>query len=277
MVKRKWIKYIIRGLIIVIGGLWWFNRPVDIRNKYLRHSLTADDYEKGKALIREMETAYGGKEAWLRQLMVSFVQRAEWYGRQKISHWDTLPKRFELRAKPGSDNCEMTLLNGPNTGTIWGVENGQTYTFDQDRNRKNTEPNAYTDKLIYKNYWFQFPFRIGEAPIIAYAGSEELEGKNYDLIYATWGSEKANPEYDQFVLYLNKESRLVEYLHFTVREKFGAIGLTAKFEDFRRIGPFRLPQSQFVRLGNPLKKGLKMHENHYELIQLDTIPVLNEK
>ena len=123
------------------------------------------------------------------------------------------------------------------------------------------------DKLLFKNYWFQFPFRIGEASIIAYAGEGAINGKTYDLVYATWGSESANNEFDQFILYLDKDTRFVEYLYFTVREKLPGVSLTAKFADFREVDKMLLPHSQFVRKGKTHRDGIKLHENHYESIQ----------
>ena len=40
-----------------------------------------------------------------------------------------------------------------------------------------------------------------------------------DEFFVTWGSEAANGDYDQYVLYLDKETRLIEWLNFTLRER----------------------------------------------------------
>ena len=91
------------------------------------------------------------------------------------------------------------------------------------------------------------------------------------MVYATWGSEKANKEYDQFLLYLNEETHLIEYLHFTVREKFNAISFTARFDNFKAVDNLVFPFVQYVTQGKPQKSGMKMHENHYEAVSLGEV------
>ena len=71
-------------------------------------------------------------------------------------------------------------------------------------------------------------------------------------------------DFDQFMLYLDKETHLIEILHFTVRDKIPVGKLTAVFQDFREVQTLTLPYSQYVRMGSPMEHRLGMHENHYE-------------
>lgn len=128
--------------------------------------------------------------------------------------------------------------------------------------------------MIYKNYWFQFPFRIGEASIIAYAGEGIVNGNTYDLLYATWGSEQANRQYDQYILYLDQETKLVEWLHFTLREKVNFLHITAQFTDFKTVNGIIAPFTQYVKFGSPVNGGRKMHENRYQWVQFGEKKVL---
>jgi len=247
-------------LVVIITGC---NNPTDIRNEYLKQGINEEDKRKGKELLSKMENAYGGWAEWKKYKYGCFIQEADWYGRKTISHWDTLPQRFEMRCELGSNNSELTLLNGKNKGSKYWIEDG-----DQKRQQKNKEielkKNEYHEKMLFKNYWFQFPFRIREAQIISYGGEEELNGQKYNILYATWGSETANKDYDQFVLYLNKSTHKIEKLYFTVREKLNKISLTAEFKDFRNTNGLELPYSQYVRYGKPDDNGIKFHENHYK-------------
>lgn len=255
-------------LIFTSIAIYVLYYPLDIRTASILNGVEAADYKKGKALIAEMETAYGGKEQWKAYKKAVFVQSANWYGRKAISHWDALPQRFVLSCELGTDNSELKLLNGPNKGVRWGIEDGNTYSIRPNQEKKAEEYNRYSDKLLFKNYWFQFPFRIGEAEFISYAGEEMVEGQAYDLVFATWGSEAANTTYDQFVLYLNKETHLIEWLHFTVRDKIPAVPICAKFDNFKYVDKIVLAHDQYVMQGKPGAKGIKLHENHYEVIHL---------
>jgi len=223
--------------------------------------------QMGQVLLGEMQEAYGGKERWLSYEKASFSQIANWYGdRLGISGWDTLPQQFEMTSYLGTDNSQVTLLNGPNSGQTWAVKDWKTYRFYPNR-KVNIENVKYQHKLIYKNYWFQFPFRISEAPIIYYGGQRKVNGETYDLLYATWGSEKANRSFDQYLLYLDPETKLIEWLHFTLREKVNFLHLTAQFDDFKEVNGIIVPFTQYVSFGSPGSGGLRMHENRYQWIQ----------
>lgn len=267
--KSKLIYILISLIGLISFGTCLLNQPVDILKNYDDLSTISNDPSKLETLIKKMENAYGGRANWENHDSLFFIQEADWYGRLKISHWDASPQFFKMTAHLGSNNCEMTLLNGKNKGDEFQVK-GDKY-FIKKSNRDDwilNEEKRFYEKMIYKNYWFQFPFRIGEASIKKYFGQKKVAGIDYELIYATWGSEKANKDYDQFVLYLNAETHLIEYLHFTVRDKMKSLGLTARFADFRKVEDFTFPHSQFITLGKPGSKEKKMHENHYKKIDV---------
>ncbi|MEL6589924.1 MAG: hypothetical protein AAFQ68_07590 [Bacteroidota bacterium] len=267
--KRRTI--IILGVIgiLLIGGLIVLNTPIDLRPDAIASGISATQYQKGKELLAEMQAAYGGKEAWLAKETGSYEQIAVWYGNSFIAGWDTLPQRFEMTSSLGTDNSEMSLVNGPNQGQRWGVEAGKSYFVGASGKREFIQNDQYQHKLLYKNYWFQFPFRLDEAPIIAYAGEASLEGKAYDLLYITWETEAPNAQYDQYVLYLDKESRQIEWLNFTVREKFKFAPFTAQFTDIKIVDGILCPFSQYVSIGSPDNRFWKLHENHYQWIRFE--------
>ena len=271
--KEKWkIATIIITILLIIG--WWFvNTPTDLRPPYLGDEIAEEDYAKGKVLLQEMQSAYGGLDNWLAHKTGNYSQIADWYDdKLGIAGWDELPQQFQMTATLGTDDCEFTLLNGENKGQTWGVQNWKSY---QSKNsvKDFVHNEKYHHKLIYKNYWFQFPFRISEAPIVVYAGESTVKGEPYDLLYITWGSVAPNREYDQYILYLDKETRLVEWLNFTLREKANFAKITAHFTDFKTINGIVSPFTQYITLGNPEGNGRKMHENRYQWIEFGGVRV----
>ena len=265
--KRLWKIIILILGILIIGVIWFIRTPVDLRPAYLKNKIVEKDFAKGEVLLKEMQGAYGGKENWLAHKTGTYSQIADWYDNKLgIAGWDELPQQFQMTSFLGTDNSEFTLLNGSNKGQVWGVQDWKSY--QKKDGQKEFIPNEkYHHKLIYKNYWFQFPFRINEAPIIAYAGEGTVDGETYDLLYATWGSEAPNRQYDQYILYLDKETKMVEWLNFTLREKVNFLQITAQFTDFKTIAGITLPFSQYITLGKTGTNGPKMHENRYQWIQ----------
>ena len=67
-----------------------------------------------------------------------------------------------------------------------------------------------------------------------------------DEFFVTWGSEAANGDYDQYLLYLDKETRLIEWLNFTLREKVNFARITAQFTDFKTINGIVSPFTQYI-------------------------------
>ncbi len=265
--KKVWKITLSILVLLIIGSLWFIYTPVDLRPPYLGNKIAEKDFTKGKALVKEIQNAYGGKENWLAHKTGTYLQTADWYeDKLGVANWDTIPQRFQMTAILGTDNAEFTLLNGPNKGQTWGVEDWTS--FQKKKGQKIITPHEkYQHKLVYKNYWFQFPFRFSEAPIIAYAGERTVNGETYDLLYATWGSEAANRKYDQYVLYLDKQTKMLEWLNFTVREKANFLNITAQFTDFKTINGITVPFNQYISWGKPGEDGHKLHENRYESIQ----------
>ncbi|MEO1434575.1 MAG: DUF6503 family protein, partial [Bacteroidota bacterium] len=237
-------------LVLFLGGLWIFFTPVDLRTDYLGTKISESDYQKGKVLLKEMQDAYGGMDHWQSLRNAQYAQTANWFGKSgKRSGWDVDPQEFEIRCALGTMDGTLTLLNGPREGDSWITENGAAYQLLEKNQRQIDEGGKFYGKITFKNYWFQFPFRISEAPIIAYAGESTVNGETYDLLYATWGSEKANREFDQYMLYIDQKTRMIEWLNFTVRFKFNFIKLASQFDDFKEINGIMAPFSQSVKMG----------------------------
>ena len=244
-----------------------FDKPIltdipmaDIRNDYLKSGIKAADKEKGKALIFKLEATCGGYEHWSRFTTAQFTQTADWYDNE--TNWTINPQQFEMSCKVGGSDGQLTLLNGPKKGTTWNIKDGMTYAQDGKMDMENHD--MVWHKQDYKSYWFQFPFKIREAEIIAYAGKREIEGVNYDIVYATWHSAGPNSKYDQFMLYLHPETHQLDWLEFTIRDIFPMATGVSQFANFQENDGIRLPMSQFLTMGTLDKRGKKLHENHYQ-------------
>ncbi len=239
----------------------------DIRSDDAKDHISKKEIEKGRALLVEVQQNYLRGKNWDSLTLGNFVQEANWYGKKKISHWDTVPQLFQMKSTLGSDNCEMELRNGPTKGAKFKLNNGLLYQFEG-KTWLQIENASLKEKMIFKNYWFQFPFRIAEAEIISYAGKETVDSVEYDLIFATWGKASANKEFDQFMLYVHPDKKQIEHLYFTVRTKSQIASLSAKFDNFKEGNGFYLPYSMYVTLGKPSNTKIRMHENHYKFIHI---------
>ena len=90
------------------------------------------------------------------------------------------------------------------------------------------------------------------AEYIGYEGEEEYRGRNCDVIYATWKSIEPNDEFDQYRIYINQETKLVERLEYTIRKNYmwmpgdAILYGNAVYDDYRDVGGYKIPFVQTV-------------------------------
>ncbi len=121
------------------------------------------------------------------------------------------------------------------------------------------------------------------------AGEAEHRGRSYERVFVTWGAAEPHLEDDQYLLWIDKETGLVEMVRYTVRELLlmteglthsltRALGAgTIHFDDYREIDGVMIPFVQTVNLAEPLLtqypvSGTFLHRLEIEDARFDTIP-----
>lgn len=246
-----------------------FDKPIltnvpmaDIRNSYVKKGITEEDKAKGRALIKGLEEACGGYTTWKLFKTATFTQTADWY--ENETNWTTNPQEFKSQVQLGTANGQLTLLNGPQEQSSWRINNGMV-TQTQGKDFKGAHE-MVLHKQVFKSYWFQLPFKIGEADIISYAGKRNIKGTTYDVVFATWHTLAPNTKYDQYMLYLHPDTHDLDWLEFTLRDIFPFATGISQFTNYKEHQGIRLPMSQYITQGTLSKPGDKMHENHYQMI-----------
>lgn len=179
------------------------------------------------------------------------------------NHWQGLLGKI---AKPWPEACaklkfqynfntfdgRAAFLNGKKEGSIIGIQSGVYYEqinpdakLEQIK-RLNKKQHKQKLGLEVFHYFIELPLRLKNAPILRYYGEKTHQGKNYELVFASWESEAANKKYDQFVLWINRETNLLEYVYFTVRENKGLLKRThyssMSYRNYENQDGFLVPQ-----------------------------------
>ncbi|PWL40417.1 hypothetical protein DKG77_06275 [Flagellimonas aquimarina] len=168
----------------------------------------------------------------------------------------------------------VKLLNGPGADEIWGIDNNIPYK------RINQELSVIDDAnmipaLVGKEYFIQLPYWINKIPLVNYIEDRVMDGKTYHLVYGTWKSGEANTEFDQYIFWINKETKILELVQYTVRVvSLGASGFVV-FDDFNEVNGVTIPFRH--KLGYlPTKKGL-IHEMIFESIIFDSKDITDKE
>ena len=246
----------------------------DIRPPKLMEQISATEMDaleqKGRSLLQEVAQTHGGTDNWLGQETTELILSDEWYGISRLFNmWPERKVRIKLQFANGTLDSRCTFLDGDDAGLVWGVQHYSTYTqetgeqlvFDQDGDILFILPTV--------QYFTAAPFRLLEAPIVLYAGESTIESTVYDLVYVTWGSLEANDEYDQYVIYIDRTTKRLAKMHYTVRDMMKFIVGTIHYDDFREVNGFLLPFSQKVT-GAVTDDDL-IHNIRLETVAFDTI------
>ncbi len=142
------------------------------------------------------------------------------------------------------------FLNGEKEGDLIGVQSWMYYEKKKGQKQvtikdTGTKENPLEFGMVIYHYFLELPYRLQKAPIKRYYGQKKHKNQQYDLIFASWGSEMANKEHDQYIIWINQATKLVDYCVYTVRantnpltrQKYGSIG----YLNYREIEGFKVP------------------------------------
>ncbi|MEM9547185.1 MAG: hypothetical protein AAGA77_14485 [Bacteroidota bacterium] len=186
---------------------------------------------------------------------------------------NTIKFKFVTKTFDGS----VEYLEGRKTGNIYGLQSWQSYEIKKDKPLKKVKGKRRKWGLATYHYITELPIRIRDAEIVKYAGEKEFEGQHYDLVFATWGEEKPHDEHDQYLIYINKESGMIDLVELTVNDFFLPMpnnmkDATVRIERSETFIGTYLPEMVYIQLGQPKKKSKHVYKYSMFDYQFDHFP-----
>ena len=126
-------------------------------------------------------------------------------------------KRLEFRFRPMSFDGQMQYLETRKKVNIYGIQSLNYYKIENGEEAVFKDSKKMEFAIAAVQYLFELPLRLIDAPILKYAGTKEVEGVTYDLIFATWESITPNKTYDQYLLYIHPKTRFLSFASYTIR------------------------------------------------------------
>ncbi|MEO1447903.1 MAG: hypothetical protein AAFV07_00150 [Bacteroidota bacterium] len=163
--------------------------------------------------------------------------------------------------------------SGSREGDVIGVQSWAYYeqvAGDSLARNRDTgeEANSLEFGLVVLHYFLELPYRLRRAPIRRYYGERTLRGQTYDLVFATWKQEAPTPDFDQYILWINRETHLVDYCLYTLRDnknpltrqKYGSIA----YLDYVDAGGFLRPSRMPVMLDDGIIKAKSLEDYFHQ-------------
>lgn len=237
--KNKLLNIVLLGFLIFQGCL------SDIRPKEYRKNETFSDASHEKAVnILQKYANNAGFEKWNKIKSYEVDLSDDFFGlKGKIaSPYPSKKNLFHLKYDPTEFCGTLEFKIGKNTNNIWGNCNGITYSkIDLSAPLVKNKNKDIKFWLPTYQYFIEFPFRISNSNIIYHLGTKKYGLNNYDLILVSWNSAQPQRKLDQYLLWVNQSSGLIDKLQFTIREQGAFFKGTAIIDDYRSYDGILIP------------------------------------
>ncbi len=234
-----------------------------------------DEREKrGRQLLQQVADAHGGRDKWEAAYAAKVTYRDEWprlIPRLFAMPWPSSDVLITQTMLLGMDTSRLTFQEGKKEGISWGIQNWATYKVTPSFE----EPLFVADKTIWfwlptMQYFFEAPFRLLEADVVFYAGTKSYLGSSYEVVYLTWESVEPNEQVDQYVAWIEPNTKRLVFLQYTVRDQADFLTGTAFYKDFRSVDGFVVARQISIASMDSPKKIL--HETTFEDVAFGVDP-----
>lgn len=235
----KKLVFLILGTIFLQGCL------SDLRPKYARTPTlyTEESHQKGVELLNKYAELSGVIE-WqkIKSYQVDFADNFLGF-KGKFAHpYPQKNNRFLLRYNPSKTTGALEFRNGGKKGIIWGYDEGKSYTkLDRSSPPVIKKSKAIQFWIPTYQYFIEFPFRISNADIIYHIGEKKYGLHNYDLVLVSWKSPAPQKKLDQYLLWINKGTGLVDKLQYTIRDQNGILKATTIISEHQNYNGIFIP------------------------------------
>lgn len=233
-------------VLLLLGGLTTLSGcgTADLRTEPIRELASPlEEPRAGEPLLASALEAMGGKARWdgYRTLDVTFVDSwPDWFYRWLFLPWPQNPQKVHMSMLLGSFDGRYEWVDGPGAGTVQGIQNWESYQLDDDgvpEWRYIEDIHLYFPTL---QYFFEMPHRLFDAPIVLDAGPIEHGGKTYARAFVCWDDPAPNDK-DQYLVWIDPESGLVDRVEYTVREWNDWVTGVVIYSDYREVDGIQMP------------------------------------
>ena len=179
--------------------------------------------------------------------------------------------QFDLSYIPKSFDGRLSFVDGPNQGQTWGIQSWQTYTQES-----GADPLFAKNKDIFfwvptYQYFIEFPLRIMNANAFSYAGKKTINGRACEGFVASWDTTEPQRHIDQYLIWLDADTKRIVKLEYTIREMFNFLTGAAYYTEYKDFDGILLPTKMPVE-SNLLGQGKYLHQMDILNFEKNTLP-----
>ncbi|MEM6807426.1 MAG: hypothetical protein AAF696_38865 [Bacteroidota bacterium] len=250
---NNWMKILLMIIgVLTVTALGIFQTPLflsDIRPEELKGDYTLT--HSGKFYLEKAQSAHG-MDVWLKQDSISFeihqhIQDA--LAKFKLAPGEKSEPQYHMISFP--KNRQASYYESIKTEPSYFIACDDKGTY-----KKIDRSLSYGHSNIHFFYYaiqhlLEFPFEMGTADILEYIGEDEMNNQSYELVFASWESLKPSLEYDQYIIWVNKKTGLIDRFDATGRDIMPFAKARVDFEYPMAKEELILPNFARVRTASP--------------------------
>ncbi len=191
--------------------------------------------------------------------------------------WSWNKDNMKVRFTIGDFDGQVEVMEGKKKGFVAGIQSWDYYEKEASsfQTKVKDDQNIIFTLAAY-HYFMELGPRLSKAPFIRYAGKDKLRDQEIEKVFVSWSNESSKA-YDHYVLWIGKESGLIEATEFTTRDSplpapssvYGSL----QFEDYTEVNGTLIPFKQTAQLGRPKDNTAKyIHQINIQQFAWDSFP-----
>ena len=259
----RFIKILTPIILFLMSGCVLF-KPSDLRTLEAEY---LDNPSQAQYLLTQMANAHGVKN-W-KNVMTYTVEFEENYLGKMGAPFPEKNSKLSLQYIPNSFDGRLTFLSGKNEGRTWGIQSWNSYMLDSNQQPVFKKHKKTKFWLPTYQYFIEFPLRIQNANAFDYAGECMIDGVHCDGILASWNTTDPQKKIDQYLIWIDKRTKRIVKLEYTIREVFGFLTGAAYFKDYKDYDGILLPS--YMPVETNIKRKGYLHEMRINGFKKNTI------
>lgn len=248
---------VVLGVVIIAAVAVFAFGTTDLRTETAKQK---PNEQKAKWLLEEMAEAHQ-IENWDSVSTYTVRFQEEMFGTigKSSNPFPQAKSQFDLSYIPKTYDGKLSFVDGPNKGATWGIQSWQTYTQQGGGDAQfGKDKNIFFWVPTYQ-YFIEFPLRIMNANAFSYAGKRTIKGVACEGIVASWNTTEPQRNIDQYLIWLDADTKRIVKLEYTVREMFNFLTGAAYYTEYKDFDGILLPTKMPVE-SNLVGEGKYLHQ-----------------
>ncbi len=272
---KKWLYGIILFFVVLIammGGFMVFYLA-DIRPEELKEQTAFETSAiSGLDLLHQVQVAHG-MDLWKKKTTTELWGVDDWVdfmGNLLVNPF--LNSKQQIRIKLLNDTWDSNIQLVENLEVIetWGIQAWNSYRILPGENPKFESDEDIDFFLPTYQYFMEFPFRIQTAEFIIQLPEKRIDKIDYERIFATWKSMDATDQADQYIIWIDKESKLIHRIEYTVREYGNFTMGSTYFLNYSAVDSIMIPHQLNINAIMPGGLEILMHQIYFDSVKFDS-------